>query len=164
MIIVVKNKQTLSFDDFNFKCSVGRKGFSNNKIEGDEKTPSGTFTLGDLYYRKDRVRKPKTDLKCVKISKNLGWCNDTKNFRYYNKPIKIKKKVKSEKLFRHDYKYNFFIPIKYNWKPSINGKGSAIFIHLTKNYKPTAGCISLKEKDFLILLKLIKKKTKIRIP
>ena len=32
-----------------------------------------------------------------------------------------------------------------------------------KNYKPTAGCIALKKKDFLIMLKLIKKKSKIRI-
>ena len=43
------------------------------------------------------------------------------------------------------------------------GKGSAIFIHLTKNYLPTAGCIGIKKKDMLILLKLIKKKTKIKI-
>ena len=47
-----------------------------------------------------------------------------------------------------------------NIKPN---KGSAIFIHLTKNYKPTAGCIALKKKDFLILIKLINKKTKIKI-
>ena len=32
--------------------------------------------------------------------------------------------------------------------------GSAIFIHLTKNYKPTAGCIALSKKDFLILIKV----------
>ena len=43
------------------------------------------------------------------------------------------------------------------------GNGSAIFIHLTKNYIPTAGCIGISEKDFLILIKLINKKTKIKI-
>jgi len=42
-------------------------------------------------------------------------------------------------------------------------KGSAIFLHLTKNYLPTKGCIALCEKDFLILAKLIDKKTKIKI-
>ena len=36
-------------------------------------------------------------------------------------------------------------------------------MHLTKNYKPTAGCIALKKKDFLIMLKLIKKIHKIKI-
>ena len=41
--------------------------------------------------------------------------------------------------------------------------GSAIFIHLTDNYKPTAGCIALKKSDFDILLNLINQKTKIKI-
>ena len=41
--------------------------------------------------------------------------------------------------------------------------GSAIFIHLTDNYRPTAGCVALKKKDFEIMLKLINKKTKIKI-
>ena len=66
-------------------------------------------------------------------------------------------------LFRKDYKYDFLIPIKYNFKKPITGLGSCIFIHLTKDYKPTAGCIALKEKDFLIMAKLIKKNSKIKI-
>ena len=41
--------------------------------------------------------------------------------------------------------------------------GSAIFLHLTKDYKATAGCIALKKKDFDVLLNLINKKTKIKI-
>ena len=65
--------------------------------------------------------------------------------------------------FASIYVGNFFIPIKYNWINSKVGKGSAIFIHLTKNYKPTAGCIGLSEKDFLILIKIIKKNTTIKI-
>ena len=54
-------------------------------------------------------------------------------------------------------------PIKYNFKKPVTGLGSCIFIHLTKDYKPTAGCIALKEKDFLILIKLIRKNSKIKI-
>ena len=80
-----------------------------------------------------------------------------------NRLIKTKEKVRHEKLFRNDFKYNLFIPLSYNSNPVKLGKGSAIFLHLTRNYKATAGCIALKEKDFLILLKLIKKKTKILI-
>ena len=55
------------------------------------------------------------------------------------------------------------IPVSYNSNPVRLGKGSAIFLHLSKNYKPTAGCIALKKKDFIIMLKLIDKKTKIKI-
>ena len=75
----------------------------------------------------------------------------------------MKKKIKHEKLKRKDYKYDLLIPIKYNFKKPVTGMGSCIFIHLTKNYKPTAGCIGLGEKDFLIMLKLIKKNSKIKI-
>jgi len=66
-------------------------------------------------------------------------------------------------MFRKDYKYDYVIPINYNTKNIKIGKGSAIFIHLTKNYKPTAGCIALQKKDFLILLRMISKNTKIKI-
>ena len=162
MTIKIKNKYTLLFDEFEFKCCIGACGFTSDKYEGDKKTPTGLFSLGNLYYRSDKVGKPKTKLKCIKIQKNMGWCNDI-NSKFYNKEIKIKKKVKYEKLFRNDYKYDYLIPIKYNWLKPKKNKGSAIFIHLTKNYNPTAGCIALSLKDFLILVKLIKKNTKIRI-
>ena len=77
--------------------------------------------------------------------------------------LELKKKIKHEKLKRKDNKYDLIIPNKYNFKKPKTGLGSCIFIHLTKNYKPTAGCVALKEKDFLIMLKLIKKNTKIKI-
>ena len=56
----------------------------------------------------------------------------------------------------------YIITINHNVKKTPY-KGSAIFIHLTNNYKPTAGCIALKKKDFEILLKLVNQKTKIKI-
>ena len=162
MLIKVKNKDKLILDCFKLKCCIGKSGIKANKIEGDKSTPSGIFHLGNVYYRSDRVKKPLTKLKCVKINKNMGWCNDPLS-KFYNKKIKANKKIKHEKLFRVDYKYNYLIIIKYNYLKTIPNKGSAIFIHLTKNYKPTVGCIGLKEKDLLILLKLIDTKTKIKI-
>ena len=163
MTIIIKNKYTLIFDDFEFKCCVGKNGFSKNKYEGDKKTPIGKYALGSVYFRKDRKKKPQTKLKVLEIEKNMGWCDDINAKNKYNKLINLKSKLKCEKLFRKDYKYDFFIPIKYNWKNPKIGKGSAIFIHLTKNYKPTAGCIGLSEKDLLILIKLINKNTRINI-
>ena len=163
MRIILKNKETLLYDDFKFKCCIGKNGLTKNKIEGDKKTPKGVFSLGILYYRKNRNIKPITKIKCVPISKKMGWCNDLKNKKFYNKLIKIDKKIKHEKLYRNDYKYDYLLPVNYNTKKTILGKGSAIFIHLSKNYKPTAGCIAIQKKDFLILLKLINKKTKLKI-
>ena len=165
MIILTKNKHRLQIDDFNFKCCIGKGGISSKKIEGDKKTPKGTFSIGNLYYRSDRLKKPVTKLKTIKIQKKFGWCDDVNFPLLYNKFIKLnnKLKLKHEKLFRHDHKYDLVLPIKYNFNKPRIPKGSCIFIHLTNNYKPTAGCIAIKKNDFLVLLKLVKPSTKIMI-
>ena len=116
MLIFLKNKQTLNIDEFSFKCCIGKKGSTNNKKEGDFKTPKGIFNLGNLYYRADREKKPKTKLKCIKITKNMICCNDVKNKKYYNKILKKKTKFSYETLHRKDDRYNFVLPIKYNLK------------------------------------------------
>jgi len=163
MTIFLKNKHTLQIDDFNFKCCIGKNGVTRRKNEGDYKTPLGTFTIGKLFFRKDRIKKPKTLLKVIEIKQNMGWCDDIKFPDKYNRLIKINNKIKHEKLARKDHKYDLLIPINYNTKKPITGLGSCIFIHLTKNYKPTAGCIALKKKDFLIMLKILKKNSMIKI-
>ena len=164
MLIVLKNKDTLILDDFYLKCVVGKNGIKSQKREGDNSTPSGVFSLSKLYYRPDRVEKPPTKIQTKIITKKMGWCDDPKS-KYYNKLIKIKKslKINYETLYRKDNKYDIFILIKYNFKKTFKNKGSAIFLHLTKNYLPTKGCIAVSKKDFLILIKLIHKKTRIKI-
>ena len=161
MIIHVKNKNTLIVDDFKFKCCVGKNGLKDNKKEGDFSTPKGVFELKKFYFRKDRINPPKCKLTSSIIKQNMAWCDDPSH-KKYNTEIKIYSRSSKEKLYRVDHKYDYIIVFNHNHK-KVPGKGSAIFIHLTDNYKPTAGCIALKEKDFGILLKLIEKKTKIKI-
>ena len=161
MILKLINKDTLIIDDFRFKCCIGRNGLKINKIEGDKSTPKGKFELGTLYWRKDRIDKIETSLDKKIIRKNMRWCNDI-NSSNYNKEI-ANKRIKSESLFRRDNKYDSFILIKYNYKKPIKNNGSAIFLHLTKNYKKTAGCIAVGKKDFFIIAKILTKKSKILI-
>ena len=163
MTIFLKNKHTLQINEFYFKCSIGKNGLTKKKKEGDKKTPIGIFGIDNLYFRADRISLPHTNLKCIKINSKMGWCDDLNNPKDYNKLIRIKKNINHEKLYRKDNKYDLIIPIKYNFKNPITGNGSCIFIHLTKNYKATAGCIGLIKKDFLILLKIIKKNSKRKI-
>ena len=162
MLLRLKNKEYLIVDEFKFKCSIGKKGLNSKKIEGDHCTPIGVFKIGRVYYRPDRIKKPDTSLKTKKITKNMGWCDDPYN-KNYNKEIVLNKKNKGEKLFRKDNTYDILIVIEYNTKKILPFKGSAIFIHLTTNYNPTQGCIALKKSDLLILLKIINKKSKIKI-
>ena len=142
MIITLKNKETLICEDFVFRCSIGRNGITKNKKEGDKKTPSGIFGFGNLYYRKDKNRKPNTKLKCIPITKRMGWCDDPKDKNRYNKLIKIKK-IFNMKAFRKDDIYD--LPYQ-SYNSKIPGKGSAIFLIFKKLQK--LGCIALKKKIF----------------
>ena len=162
MLIKVKNKDTLIFDDFIFQCVVGKKGISSKKKEGDLFTPRGVFSLKTVFYRPDRIQNIQTKLSLKKINRDMGWCNDPHS-KKYNSLVKINKKFRHERLYRKDNKYDIFVIIDYNLKKPIPFKGSAIFLHLTKNFKSTAGCIAMDKRDLLILLKLVDKKTKIKI-
>ena len=162
MLLRLKNKEYLIVDEFKFKCSIGKKGLKSKKTEGDHCTPIGVFKIGKVYYRPDRVKKPDTVLKTKIIKKNMGWCDDPYN-KNYNREITLSKINKGEKLFRKDSSYDILIVVEFNTKKIRLFKGSAIFIHLTKNYNSTKGCIALKKNDLLILLKIVDKKSKIKI-
>ena len=162
MNIIIK-KHFLFYQGYKLKCSIGKSGIISSKKEGDMATPKGIFGLGILYYRKDRNESLESKIKKRVIKKNMGWCHDNRS-KKYNQEIRFPFKYKAEKLYRKDNIYDIFINIKYNYAPIINGKGSAIFLHLTnKKYKPTKGCIAILKKDFLKILPLIKKNTKISI-
>jgi L,D-peptidoglycan transpeptidase YkuD (ErfK/YbiS/YcfS/YnhG family) len=162
MNIIIK-KHLLLYRGYKLKCSIGKSGIANSKKEGDLATPRGVFKLGFLYYRNDRNKSLKSKLKKKVIRKNMGWCNDSK-CKKYNQEIYLPSKYGAEKLYRKDKIYDILINIKYNHYPIIKGKGSAIFLHLTNiKYKPTKGCITILKKDFLKILPLINRNTKISI-
>ena len=162
MNIIVK-KHSLLYKGYKIKCSIGRSGLTKSKKEGDFKTPKGLFTLGLLYYRKDRVKGIKCKIKKKIIRKNMGWCDDPKS-KQYNKEIIFPFKHKAEQLHRKSGIYDLLINIKYNQNPVIKKKGSAIFLHITNyKYKPTKGCVAIRKNDFLKILPYIDSKTKILI-
>ena len=55
MTIIVKNKDTLIYDDFIFKCCVGKNGFTKKKIEGDKKTNKKPFFNQINHFKYTRV-------------------------------------------------------------------------------------------------------------
>ena len=147
MIIHVSNKNTLIIDDFEFRCCIGKKGLNFNKKEGDLSTPKGLFNIKKLYFRKDRISIPKCKIDKKVIKKNMAWCDDS-NHKKYNEEITTLNRNLKENLYRKDHKYDYIISISHNEK-KIPGKGSAVFIHLTDNYKPTSGCVALKKKTII---------------
>jgi L,D-peptidoglycan transpeptidase YkuD (ErfK/YbiS/YcfS/YnhG family) len=60
----------------------------------------------------------------------MGWCNDIRFPKKYNKIFKIEKKIKHEKLKRKDYKYDFLIPIKYNFQKTYYWTKVVVFLFI----------------------------------
>ena len=161
MNIIIK-KNLLLYKGYKIKCSIGKSGINSSKKEGDLTSPKGQFKLGLLYYRKDRIKHLKCKIKKKIIKKNMGWCDDSRS-KKYNREINFPFKYRSEKLYRKDKIYDIFINIKYNYQPTIKKRGSAIFLHLTNNYKTTLGCVAISKNNFLKIIPLINKNTKILI-
>ena len=172
LIKYINKRYILKFGNKIFECQIGNGGLKNakKKLEGDKSTPIGKWYLVNLYYRSDRVQRPKFKqrnvLKINQISKHCGWCDDT-NSHYYNKYVKINNSISKntnyEKLWREDKAYDIIIVISHNMKPILKNKGSAIFIHCSFNdFRNTAGCIALKKTDLVFLLKNLRHHTKIK--
>ena len=69
MLIQIKKSTTLYFKNYKFKCAIGKNGIKKYKIEGDKATPKGTYSLGKLYFRSDRIKNIKTKLPLKIIKK-----------------------------------------------------------------------------------------------
>jgi L,D-peptidoglycan transpeptidase YkuD (ErfK/YbiS/YcfS/YnhG family) len=162
-MIIVNKSGRLKYKNLKFKCALGKAGIGKKNIEGDNITPKGTYRIIQIYYRKDRIKKISSSFKLNKITKSMGWCDDPSS-KKYNQLIRLPTKYSHEKLYQKNNIYDLLLVIDYNMNPVVVNKGSAIFIHVAKkNYKPTAGCIALKKRDILKLIKILKLNTKILI-
>ena len=162
-MIYINKSGYLKYKNLKFRCALGKAGIGRKIKEGDNITPKGTYKIIKIYYRKDRIKELVSQIKLIKIKKNMGWCDDPKS-KKYNQLIYLPTKYSHEKLYRRDNIYDLIVVLNYNIKPIIKNKGSAIFIHIArKNYKKTAGCIALEKNNLIKLVLKIQKHTKIKI-
>ena len=119
MITVYKNS-ILVYENVIYKCALGKKGINSNKVEGDYTTPTGIYTLGQIFYRKDRIKNLKSNKKIISINKNMFWSDDPSSVNY-NKLIKFKQN-QCEYLFRNDNIYDIIIVINYNVNPVVKNQ------------------------------------------
>jgi len=162
-MIIINKSSYLKYKNFRFRCALGKAGIGKKKKEGDNITPKGLYKIVKIYYRKDRIKRISSKFKLIKITKNIGWCDDP-NSEKYNKIINLPTKYSYEKLYRKDNVYDLILVLNYNMSPVIKNKGSAIFIHIAKKkYLPTQGCVALKKDNLLKLISKINKNIKIKI-
>lgn len=146
-----------------FDCALGRAGVTIDKKEGDGKTPVGTYPFRQLFYRADRIEKPKTGLPVEILSPETGWCEDPAH-PDYNKKIILPHPAVVDRMTRDDDLYDLTAVIGYNDDPVVPGRGSAIFMHLARaGLEPTAGCVALAKDDLLEVLALCDENSHITI-
>jgi len=123
--------------------ALGRGGILANKREGDGGTPRGHFRLVRLWWRADRLWRPRTALPARRITADLAWSEDPAS-RLYNRPFRRKADAAGDRLLRPDHLYDLIIELDHNSRPRVAGRGSAVFIHVARpGLAPTAGCVAL---------------------
>ena len=113
-----------------FPCAIGRSGIRLKQGEGDGITPIGTFLLGGIRTRPDRVTLDAGALSDDPIGLFDIWSDDPKDPDYNHGLTKVSHPFSHEKLRRSDGLYDCFAIVDYNWPDAVSGAGSAIFLHV----------------------------------
>ena len=162
MDIIIENN-VFKFNNKEFMCSIGKNGFTSNKVEGDGCTPNGIYKFKEVFYREDKIKDLNFLIESKIIKKESGWCDDI-NSDLYNKYIEFPFAFSAEHLFREDDLYDLIYVINYNTDPIVKNKGSAIFLHIANpDYAPTEGCIALKKEDLIEISGNLKSDTRLII-
>lgn len=134
------------------RAALGRSGIKALKREGDGGTPIGFMPVRRVLYRADRVRPPHSAFPLQAIRISDGWCDDPGD-RNYNRPIRRPYGHSTETMMREDALYDVVLVLGHNDRPRVRGRGSAIFVHLSRpGYTPTEGCIAFSFRDLSAVL------------
>jgi L,D-peptidoglycan transpeptidase YkuD (ErfK/YbiS/YcfS/YnhG family) len=131
------------------RCAIGPGGIAMKGGEGDGITPRGLWPVCEIFYRADRIEKPKTNLPLRAIHKDDGWCDAPGDPRY-NRLVTLPYPASAENMWREDHLYDLVAVLGYNDDPVVAGRGSAIFLHLARpDFSATHGCVALSHADAL---------------
>lgn len=147
----------LTYGNLSFPCALGRGGRRVGKREGDGATPIGDFALRQAYYRPDRLGRPSLQLRVSRVHADDGWC-DAPNDRNYNRAVRHPYPGSAERMWRQDGLYDLVVVLGYNDRPRVQGRGSAIFMHVASpEMKPTEGCVALRRPHLQRLLRALRR-------
>jgi L,D-peptidoglycan transpeptidase YkuD (ErfK/YbiS/YcfS/YnhG family) len=135
-----------------FPCLLGKSGRRHLKREGDGASPIGIWKLEQLYFRSDKMGKPRTPFSGRPLKQNDGWC-DAAGHGLYNRHVTFPLAASHENLWRKDQAYDLVITTNHNQRPRKQAGGSAIFLHvINQGAKGTEGCVALSEKHLRMVL------------
>lgn len=141
----------------NIPVTIGKNGATTSKVEGDNKTPIGTFDITGSFGFSSKAPNPKLPYR--QIHKATVAVDDTDS-QYYNQIIESNKVAKkdwnsAEQMFDISL-YKYGLTVAYN-PTAIQGLGSNVFIHIWRDpHSPTAGCIAMSESNLVQLIRWLK--------
>jgi len=151
----------LSFASRQVPCCLGSAGIVSRKHESDGGTPRGILPLLRVYYRPDRVKRPKTQLPVYPLANTHGWCDEPRDPNY-NQLVTWPYAASAEHLWRQDHIYDIIVVLGYNLRPCKKSAGSAVFWHLARDdFSPTAGCLAINKAEMIKMLELCGPKTRL---
>ena len=137
---------------------LGQRGISENKREGDRTTPAGLFGFNPVMYglaRNPGVRYPYHRVVC-----GDWWVEDPQS-PYYNEFHHVRCgsrppfRITSEDMSKSPTAYRHLAVIDANVDPIVPGRGSGIFLHVSRGH-PTLGCVSLPLPQLLRVLRWLR--------
>lgn len=162
-VLVAMEKKNNEWQAFSIPMPVGigRKGFAapNTKREGDKRSPTGFFRLGQLFCYDKVVN---TSMPYTQTTSEDKWIDDPGSADY-NRYIKGETTANSyENLKISNDEYKYCMVITYNMYPVVKGMGSAIFLHLSTGERPnpSAGCVVVTQSNLERLLNWMKPELK----
>jgi L,D-peptidoglycan transpeptidase YkuD (ErfK/YbiS/YcfS/YnhG family) len=140
---------------------VGVGGLSMRKREGDGATPTGTFRFGSIYGLQ-----PNPGVASYHRLRCGDWWDSDPGSSTYNRFRHVacgtSPGFKGEALWTISPQYRYFAEIRYNAAPTVPGRGSAIFLHVSAG-RATAGCVSLPESQLVRVLRALRPGAAIQI-
>lgn len=144
---LVLTPQGVRFRGRLFPCSIGKRGISTQKREGDGATPAGHHHITGLWYRPDRLDRPAPWARPI-LPGDL-WC-DAPDHPAYNHHARAPLTASHESLRRADPLYDLILTTDWNWPETTPGRGSAIFLHQWRRpHYGTEGCIAFARPDLI---------------
>ena len=152
--IIQSDGTYIQWRDQILKAAIGKNGVivAENKVEGDLKSPMGSYRVTHGYYRPDKMDCPKSIIPFAVLEPSFGWC-DEPTHPLYNQQVMKPFDASHEDLWRDDDVYDVILVTDHNTNPIVPGKGSAVFIHVAReNFEPTDGCLALRKEDLLMVI------------
>ena len=154
MIFRVTSDGWLDLGERRVRCALGAAGVkpAAEKREGDGASPAGVWPIREVWYRPDRGPPPATELRVHAMCEADGWCDDPAD-EAYNRHVTLPYPSSAEHLWRDDGVYDIVVVLGHNDDPPVVGRGSAIFLHVSRDgYAPTEGCVAITRPDLEELL------------